>query len=311
MNIKVLFLDLKNNDEIFVSYDIPNMIREATSDNSSQTSQRYINPRIRVNNDYFLRLRKKEKLKKIIIVLGVILIISIILIFIFFLKKILNSQEENYLKEKLITNIKYSPNILFRFSGIQNSKVIVKGDKVSEENSTHEFPKSTDFIFIVRESHFEINKTTSIGKNWYTGYIGILNLIVQNETHDNTLIFDKTLNEYLGNSNIDIKSLNKPNVKYVNDNGHYCFAKIEFYQNGEIKNYYLPNGFNISEFNYIEEISKLLIPKISSNLYSESIEDILNDFSEVNEKNKNENNTIYNENEQIENIGRNLNKKDV
>ena len=71
MNIKVLYLDLKNNDEIFVSYDIPNMIREATSDNSSQTSQRYINPRIRVNNDYFLRLRKKEKLKKIIIVLGV------------------------------------------------------------------------------------------------------------------------------------------------------------------------------------------------------------------------------------------------
>ena len=52
--------------------------------------------------------------------------------------------------------------------------------------------------------------------------------------------------------------------------------KIEFYQNGEIRNLYLPEGFLLNYYSYIEEIVKLLIPKISRNLYVANIEDELN-----------------------------------
>ena len=96
-----------------------------------------------------------------------------------------------------------------------------------------------------------------------------------NETDNMTTVYDKKLNEYLNNK-IDEKS---QNLKYVGDDGNFCFAKIEFYLNGEIKNIYLPKEFSEVNFVYIDDISQLIIPKISSNLFikniSEKMEEIL------------------------------------
>jgi hypothetical protein len=82
-------------------------------------------------------------------------------------------------------------------------------------------------------------------------------------------IYDKTLNNILKNKNL--KHLEDPDLHYIGENGNFCFIKIEFYQNGEIKNYYLPNGFEFSFFTYIEDIVKLSIPKTSS--YAVNVEE--------------------------------------
>ena len=57
-----------------------------------------------------------------------------------------------------------------------------------------------------------------------------------------TNIFDASLNNYLNEK--DLRRLEKTNLNYVDEQGQLCFAKVEFYKNGNIKNFYLPNGFS-------------------------------------------------------------------
>ena len=78
-----------------------------------------------------------------------------------------------------------------------------------------------------------------IEKELFTGYIGLLNHTIINETDNMITVYDKKLNEYLNNK-IDKKS---QHLKYVGNNGTLYFAKIEFYLNGEIKKFYLPKKF--------------------------------------------------------------------
>jgi len=104
------------------------------------------------------------------------------------------------------------------------------------------------------------------------------------------IIYDKTLNNILSNSNL--RSLNEPDLKYIGKDDNFCFAKIEFYHNGDIKNYYLSKGVSSIEFNFTEKISKLINSKISSELYTiKSIEHCFDDLS----KNEEENNITKNE----------------
>ena len=58
-----------------------------------------------------------------------------------------------------------------------------------------------------------------------------------NETDEKVTIYDKQLNKYL---NDNLTNIIAPDLKYIRENGNFCFVKIEFYLNGEIKNYYLP-----------------------------------------------------------------------
>ena len=53
----------------------------------------------------------------------------------------------------------------------------------------------------------------------------------------------KKINNFL---NITKKSLKERDVYYQTNESNYCFINIEFYQNGEIKNIYLPDGFLLS-----------------------------------------------------------------
>ena len=96
------------------------------------------------------------------------------------------------------------------------------------------------FFFIVRESKIERNEEDLTESELYTGYIGFLNLTLHNKTNDMIFIYDETLNEILGEKNL--RNLEKQDLQYIGGKGNFCFVKIEFYQNGNIKNYYLPNG---------------------------------------------------------------------
>jgi hypothetical protein len=160
----------------------------------------------------------------------------------------------------------------------------LEGEKIPKKDSSQKLWMTSDSIFIVRNEKEEKNEVNLTEKKLYTGYIALLNLTSHNKTDDMMIIYDKTLNNILNNNNL--RSLDEPDLKYVGEDGNFCLAKIEFYLNGDIKNYYISKGMSTTEFSLIEEISKLIIPKISSDLYIKSIDQYFDDLS----KNQNENN---------------------
>ena len=113
--------------------------------------------------------------------------------------KSLQEEEKELLfqKEIFVTKKTYPSNRLFLFSGEQLTEMKVEGENIKEEDSYHNFSKTCDFIFITRDSFLEKNDSTLIEKTWYSGYIAIYNLIIPNSTHDNHIIYDQKINEYL------------------------------------------------------------------------------------------------------------------
>ena len=92
------------------------------------------------------------------------------------------------------------------------------------------------------------------------------------------IFYDFDLNNLLINSNKNKRNLNQKDdidLKYIDENETSCFVKIQFYENGEIKNIFLPTIFSSSNMIYINNIIKLIIPKLSPNLFVDNINDIL------------------------------------
>lgn len=212
------------------------------------------------------------------IFLIVLLISLVITAIIIFTKKFKNRQiiEESFEKENLVINKKYTPNLFIRFESKKETLMKIEGEKTKKDESENFLSQISDFFFIVRYKDIEYDKINRIQKELYTGYIAFLNVTLRNKTKDMITIFDKTLNNYLNKSNI--KELKDLDLQYIGDEGNICFVKLEFYQSGEIKDYYIPNGTSINDFSYIEDIAKLIIPKIKSELYVKNINDSLNEI---------------------------------
>ena len=153
-------------------------------------------------------------------------------------------------------------------------KIDLKSDEVDENEGTKSMNKSSDFIFIVREKHIENDDVKLIKKLWFTGYISFLNMIVNNGTNETLIMYDQNLNLHLSNNNLSV--LNEKTFNQIDEEGKMCFAKIDFYENGEIKNIYYPNGLSESNRDTIKEVIELIIPKISVNLFVDNITDFLN-----------------------------------
>ena len=94
-------------------------------------------------------------------------------------------------------------------------------------------------------------------------------------------------------------------LDYHSNNDTNLFFKLNFYKNGEIKNIYIPENFNITNLIAMKELLSLTIPKLSKNYFVEDLEKEFNKISE--EKNKEDN-----EQEEQENPNhiRNLNSND-
>ena len=292
-------LNLKENDEIIISYkkhknENHNKI---TDDYSKQTTRRDLISSIRT--DHFFKpsieiqdSKKNSKgLKAIISIIIILIIISIVLIILFIAGKKKNPKK-NYNKEEFIVEKKYPPNVLYRYISSQDNSLIIQGSEISKDNSSFGLSQTMDFIFIVRENHLEQDEKNLIEKEWYTGYIGFLNVTMINSTHKMLNIYDNSLTEILNKNNLRrLENLDD----IVNEN-KLCFAKIEFYKNGNIRKYYIPKEFSKINFKYIEETAKLIIPKISSNLYIKNITEKLNEICSNNETEENDdkiNNTTY------------------
>ena len=262
--------------------------------------------------------RKKVIIISSIVISALLLVIGLCLCLFFVLNKNDENKNENgkknYQEENLIVKLNYNPNNLLKFRSKKNINLEVNtnesedNDSNSNENNKKNMIQYTDFIFIIREKKDEKDENNLISKNLYTGYIGILNVTLNNGTNDMMVIYDEQLSKSIKNEkqnnlrNID----EKPDLSYVDEKNKFCFIKIEFYENGEIKNIFLPKNFEVSNMIYINEIIKLIIPKISPKLYSSNIESKIEEILTAKEEEYNLNLTnmtdIFNSTDLINNI---------
>ena len=278
-------LNLKNDDSIIISYAelstsksrIKEIIINTTNTNDEKKEKKIINDNLKFEskkneiiinpidfNDivydkykYENKIKKKKNYICLFAIMAILLILLPILLFIFLINKdkSIKAKQINFTKEELIIQKRYPLNLLLRFNSKKKNIFEIDGT-----NSTQIISEISDFIFIVREQNTEKNEINLMEKEILIGYIGFLNKTIHNQTNDIINIYDIKLNEYLNYNNLT--NLTKPDLKYIGEKGNLCFVKIEFYLNGEIKNYYIPNGFNEYDIVYIEEIANLVIPKI-------------------------------------------------
>jgi len=261
-------LGLKDKDIILISL-LPNL------------SKNYDKTKLYPSRRRSIKNNQKGNKKLYIIIFSVFLIIILIsltiLAIIFFKNKFKNKKLiENSKKENLIINKKYIKNLFIRFESKKETLMKIEGEKTKKNKSEDFLSQISDFFFIVRDKDIEFDEINLIQNEVYTGYIAFLNVTLRNKTKDMITIFDKTLNNYLNTRNKrEIKNID---LQYIGNEGNICFVKLEFYQSGEIKDYYIPNGTSINDFNYIEDIARLIIPKIKSELYVKSINDSINEL---------------------------------
>jgi len=245
---------------------------------------------------------KSKKEKKYLIILGVtlsalVLVTTILLLHFIFKKKNLK-KDENYQEEKLILNLNYIPNNLLKFRSEKLINMEVNTDELEDnnnmnKNNTKNMTQYTDFIFIIREKKDEKDEINIIIKNLYTGYIGILNVTLNNGTSDMMVVYNEQLSKSIKNSKQNnLRSIEeKPNLNYVDEKNKLYFIKLEFYENGKIKNIFIPEYFEVLNMLYINEIIKLIIPKISPKLYSSNTESKIDEILSEREKEDNFNDT--------------------
>ena len=295
-------LNIKDNDNILIT-NYKNEILKINEDIlSSRSSNSKENLQINKQGSAFHNLnnnleklyvkdisennRKNHSCKKIIKILIIIFILLLILLgiilYIILNHKIPITPVVDYKEEDLIIYKNYTPNLLMRYQSRKEVFLKTQGDSIQNNVSERDLSQISDFFFLIREGQIEKDNIHSIQKKYYTGYIAFLNITLRNSTKDMVTVYDKFLNNYFKVKNI-------PDLQYIGEQGNLCFVKLEFYQNGEIKNYFIPNKFSTDDFSYIENIAQLILTKISSNLYVDSINDSLNEIKNNNNLNRRRN----------------------
>ena len=260
-------LDLKKNDEIiasFKSYDILPLTEKYKNSYDNNIKYPTTSESLKNQNKEEDKTKKRNTLLLFIVIILVLLFLFAIIFLINWLKNKNDNKDEKeieYIKEKLIVNKKYPVNLLLRY----NVSKIYNIELETEETVFQTVNQEMDFIFIVRKSE----------KEKFEGYIALLNSKIINETEDKISVYDRKLNYILDGQKLDRnkqKEIDESLNRTVGENGNYCFAKVYFYLNGEIIDFYLPENFEKNcAFNYIDDIARLMIPKISPELYVNNI----------------------------------------
>ena len=185
-----------------------------------------------------------------------------------------------YEPEKLAVNIEYKPGKAFVYKYVKDINANIKmEDTETLENITN----IAEFIIYIRDKYFEKGGNNS-KVVWYTGYFGLINYLSKNssEPTETSILQDTDLIEVLKENKVPYFSMknneNKENGNEKNDK--IAFIKIDFNQNGELKNIYNPNSkkFTMENMQIIKELIGLVIPKISSDLFSDNIYEELDEI---------------------------------
>jgi len=265
--IKKINLSL-NIKKSLISNDFSNILKSYLKSGVDQSNKELIEKQP-------INVKKKKKIKYILLGTLSFLVLALIGLGVYlYLEKSKERETELFESEDLVINIKYIPNTIYKYNF--NKKIVMKaeGASIKEEESTREILQGSDFFLLIKSENNEENIVNHTSKKWYSGYIAILNLSFINDTGTTEIIYDK----YLSNL-INQKNSSKENQKreLIDSVGNATFVKIEFYGNGEIRNIYYPKDvFTLTNMMYINEYTKLIIPKISTDLYTDNINDSLN-----------------------------------
>ena len=323
--LKIKELKLNEEDTIFVSFQTMNNEIKNLQHFSNLSSA---NLNEDTNSDKNFNTPLKIKKKYIVIFISIALIfIGLTFFFIYYFlfrskqekknnKEIIETQvneeekteeishKKEYNMEELITKKRpyYPINHLF----IYNSDKVMQIELESEMNKTNDAQKKStikeymDFSLIIKEENEEIIEEQNLIKKWYTGYISLLNLTINNGTHDIGLNYNNNLQKYISefdkNRRKNLRALNEAtnSTLLINEN-ELCFVKINFYENGEIRDIFIPEGLNEDNMVYINKIINLIIPKLSKNLYSENINEKIEEIDNLIEENNDEEEEILEE----------------
>ena len=306
--VKIKNLNLKEEDLIFISHpykinngEIFQHLPNLSSANLNDETNLDINP--------IVSSKSKKRYILLLISIALIIIIGLIIFLLYYFlfrtkkenkytKEIPNDQvdeeeevdkkdnpeKKEYKIEELITKKRpyYPTNMLF----IYTSDKVMQIGLESELNKTNDAQKKStikeymDFSLIIKDEDEEIIEEENLIKKWYTGYISLLNLTINNGTHDIGLNYNNELQKYINEfdkkQRKNLRNLNEANnSRILNDDNELCFVKINFYENGEIKDIYIPEGFDEENMIYINKIIKLIIPKLSKNLYTENLNEVI------------------------------------
>ena len=206
-------LKLKDFDEIYVCNRQFNIFEETESNlGSEDNSKREFGNIIKYQrndileenhntnelNEYLDKKRKKYVLIFVLIFCILIVISLGFIVYLFILKKRKTDEIIKLkIKEDLVIDKKYPVNLFLRYSSTSNVEMHAMGDDFEKFESKNNLTQITDFFFIVRNDYIENSFDNQTEKEWYTGYIGILNLTMRNITHDMMILYDKTLNKYI------------------------------------------------------------------------------------------------------------------
>ena len=151
----------------------------------------------------------KKIIIAIILISALVLILAGVLIYLFAFKR-KKEEEAQYQKEDLVANINYNPNIIYRYQSNKRTNMKVEGENLSNDDSIPSIEQYIDFILMIRNKETEIENNI-IQKNWYSGYIGILDITINNGTNNITILHDNNLNQYLKEKNNNLRNLESDN----------------------------------------------------------------------------------------------------
>ena len=178
--------------------------------------------------------------------------------------------------EPLITKIAYKTGVSFLYKNIKLTDLTfdVGNEEEGKDNSNELFDLSGDYLLYIREKHYEKgeNNTKMV---LYTGYMAILKLRYKNRTtnEESYIIYDQKLINIYNEIRNDTEGKNYIPLNNTENNSS-GFFKIEFYENGDIKQMYYPkvDNFLFDCLDHLRETAELIIPKISSELFSQDIQ---------------------------------------
>ena len=181
--------------------------------------------------------------------------------------------------EPLAIKLSYKTGIFFLYESLKlvNTTIHLEDEPDSQKQNME---IKGDFLFFIKSRDYE--KTDNGAKvALFTGYLAALQLSYYNETtgEDVIYLYDRHLIEVYSNiKNVSNKGKNYNINSTVNES--VGFVKIEFYETGEIKKIYYPkkDNFNMKNMDYIRETARLIIPKVSSKLFSDDIQKQFDDL---------------------------------
>ena len=265
-----------------------------------------------------------------LIIIFAIIVTGVFITLVILLNKRLKEDKNNikYENEKLISKLEYRENQIYNLlykKEIKNMYELNDMTDLSNKKETYNMTQYIHYTLGVEKEEFEIDEHTKIKKKYYNAFLSIDNITIENETDIITNLYFMNFNE-----SKDLRILEKNKKKrnlhekqiiiIINNETNITQPIIEFdfYQNGEIKEIYIPNNLEKSLFDNLYELIENFIPVLKENVYCNNITEELNKINKDSlddNKEENEENEIKKEEEEntLEDDGeerRRLNVKD-